>query len=312
MPRFNMQRRLRPGFSIVEFMVLIGVVALLGSIFIPYLAKSREMDRRTRCARNLANFAIILHEYAKQNNFLLPSVSYDAANKPNGYVAFTGADDPNPFATGTKVASNDVTASLFLLMREGYISDGREIGLSLYICPSSDDVTDRLTNAAGRLVIADQRSNFRSPSQLSYGYCSPFSSAAKFRMNTDWLAPSFAVMADKSPGVDGVDNNVLGPSFKDQPSGMKEVLAMSKANSNNHDKAGQNVLFGDGHVNFERTPYCGYHDRNTSADNIYTAAAPSPTTLPATSIPPKGYFGRKYAPSNWEDSYIVPSEHDRD
>ena len=300
------RRRLPRGFSIVEFLVLIGVVALLGSIFIPYLAKTREMERRTICARNLANFAIILREYAKQNNFLLPSVNYDAANRPNGYTAFTGPDDLDPFAKGSKVAANDVTASLFLLMRYGYISNGREIGLSLYICPSSGDVSDRLTDAAGRPVTAMQRSNLRSPSNLSYGYCSPFSSAAKFHMNTDWLDPTFAVMADKGPGISGAENDVTAPAFNAPP------LEIVKANSNNHDKAGQNVLYGDGHVSFKRTPYCGYPDTSTQADNIYTASAPGPTTLPPAMIPEKGYFGRKYAPSNWEDSFIVPSEHDRD
>ena len=303
--RFISGTRKRPAFSIVEFIVLIGVVALLGSIFVPFLAKSREMDRRTHCARNLANFAIILREYAKQNNFLLPSVAYDAVNKPNGYASFTGADDPNPFAAQTTVAPNDVTASLFLLMREGYISNGEEIGLSLFVCPSSNDVADRLTNAAGRQVTANQRSNFRSPGHLSYGYCSPFSSAAKFRMNTDWLDPTFAVMADKGPGATGPMDSIDFPAFNASP------LEMSKGNSNNHTNAGQNVLFGDGHVSFERTPYCGYHDKGTP-DNIFTAAAPGPTTLPTFAVPVKGYFGRHFAPSNWGDSYIVPSEHDRD
>lgn len=295
----------RAGFSIVEFLVLIGVVALLGSIFVPYLARTREMDRRTRCARNLANFAVVLREYAKQNNFLLPSVVYDAAGKPNGYTGFTGADDPNPFAAGTTVSANDVTASLFLLMREGYISDGREIGLSLYICPSSNDVADRLTNAAGRQVTANQRSNFRSAGHLSYGYCSPFSSAAKFRLNTDWLDPTFAVMADKGPGAGGPIDDIAFPAFDAPP------LEMSRGNSNNHENAGQNVLYGDGHVSFERTPYCGYHDKG-APDNIFTAAATGPTTLPMLPVPIKGYFGRHFAPSNWGDSYIVPSEHDRD
>ena len=299
-------RNPRRAFSIVEFLVLIGVVALLGSIFIPYLSRAREMDRRTRCARNLANFAISLREYAKVNNYLLPSVIYDAQIKPNGYTAFSAPDDPNPFAPGSKVASNDVTASLFLLMRDGYISDGREIGLSLYICPSGGDYSDRLTDASGRQASVDRRSNFRSPQNLSYGYCSPFSSAAKFRMNTDWLDPTFAVMADKSPGVGGSNEDVTGPAFNAPP------LEMSKANSNNHDKAGQNVLYGDGHVSFERTPYCGYRDKNTQPDNIFTASGVGPTTLPASFVPAKGFFGRKYAPSNWGDSYIVPSEHDRD
>src|SRR5260370_27103106 len=102
--------RPRPAFSLIEFLVLIGIIALLVGIFVPYLAKAREMENRTRCARNLANFAILLREYAKANDFLLPSTPYDAMGKPNGYTAFTGPDAADPFAPGRGVAANDVTA----------------------------------------------------------------------------------------------------------------------------------------------------------------------------------------------------------
>jgi prepilin-type processing-associated H-X9-DG protein len=228
----------------------------------------------------------------------LPSVIYDPQAHGDTYTAFTGPDDPNPFASGSKVQPNDVTASLFLLMREGYISNGTEIGLSLYVCPSSDDYPDRLTDAKGKTVKAEQRSNFRSPRNLSYGYCSPFSSAPKFRLNTDWLSSDFAVMADKGPGKEAAI-----------PARSAPPIEMRKANSNNHGEAGQNVLYGDGHVAFMLTPYCGYGDRD-SADNIYTAAAPAPTTQTTATESSKGYFGRKYAPSSWGDSYLVPSEAD--
>jgi prepilin-type processing-associated H-X9-DG protein len=176
----------------------------------------------------------------------------------------------------------------------------------MYICPSSSDVPDTLTDTAGRPVAAQQRSNFRSPHNLSYGYCSPFSSAPKFRMNTDWLAPTFAVMADKSPGINPPDFDVTAPALGAPASEIR------KANSSNHGGAGQNVLFGDGHVDFKRTPYCGYHDTATQPDNIYTAAAPAPTTAPFGQTPIRGYFGRRFAPASWEDSYLVPSENDRD
>jgi prepilin-type processing-associated H-X9-DG protein len=314
----------RGGFTVVELLVVIGVLVLLISIFIPYLAKTREVDNRARCARNLANFSVLFREYAiREENAhgvpLLPSVIYDGHNRPNGYTAFTGPDDLNPFApanaTTTQtaaghVAPNDVTASLFLLMRYGYISNGREIGLSMYVCPSSDDRADMLTDAVGRPVAAIQRSNFRSPRNLSYGYCSPFSSASGFRMNTDWLRSTFAVLADKSPGVAGPDADVTEPDYEPEP--VQHPLAMRKANSRNHAQAGQNVLYGDGHVSFQRTPYCGYYDERRAPDNIYTAAAPGPTTAPSPWNPPRGYFGRKFAPSSWEDSYLVPSENDRE
>src|SRR4051794_3462835 len=128
----------RRAFTIVELLVVIGVLVLLISIFIPYLAKTREVDNRARCARNLANFAMLFREYAiREENAhgtpLLPSVISAGHTRPNGYTAFPGPDDLTPFApanatttqaTVGQVAPHDVTASLFLLMRYGYISNG--------------------------------------------------------------------------------------------------------------------------------------------------------------------------------------------
>jgi prepilin-type processing-associated H-X9-DG protein len=41
---------------------------------------------------------------------------------------------------------------------------------------------------------------------------------------------------------------------------------MKKANSPNHEQEGQNVLYADGHVSYELTPFVGI-----GKDNIYTA-----------------------------------------
>src|SRR6476619_3950806 len=145
-----MPSRPRRAFTLVEFLVLIGIIVVLLSIFIPYAAKTREVANRALCSRNLAKFNVIFREYANRESAahgqaLLPSVVFNPESA--AYTSFTGPDDANPFAPGSKVQPNDVTASLFLIMREGYISNGTEVGLSLFICPSSDDYPDRLTDA---------------------------------------------------------------------------------------------------------------------------------------------------------------------
>jgi len=45
---------------------------------------------------------------------------------------------------------------------------------------------------------------------------------------------------------------------------------MKRGNSNNHDEDGQNVLYGDGHVEWQQNPFVG-----PNRDNIYTAAKDS-------------------------------------
>src|SRR5690606_8381357 len=95
-----------------------------------------------------------------------------------------------------------------------------------------------------------QRGNFRSRAGLGYSYSSPFSNADWYRMN-DTQPADFALMADMNPGVVGRRDDVAGVRHDDPP------MRRMRGNSNNHDKAGQNVLYASGHVQFQATPYCG-------------------------------------------------------
>ena len=100
-------------------------------------------------------------------------------------------------------------------------------------------------------------------SDLSYSYQNPYPSdsaiAKGFRLNSD-ISAEFAVAADMNPGVAGGDN-VLGPTP------TSSAQEMRKANSRNHDRDGQNILYGDGHVAWESNPFVG-----VNRDNIYSTA----------------------------------------
>ena len=296
-------------FTLVELMVLLGILIILLSIFIPYVLRYREMDRRTRCAENLKQIYDALTIYQQANRGVYPRVVYDESRNPTGYTAFTGADDPDPFAPGSAVQPNDVTASLWLLVRLELLKDP-----AVFVCPSSSDVRDVMTDGNGRMVKPTQRGNFRRPNSLSYAYCSPFSNAPEYRLNEN-RGGDFALLADKGPRVlvDESGANV-GPAF-DTP-----TLELSRANSPNHGRAGQNVLHSQGRwVYFERTPYSGagrVWDKATNqvivpGDNIYTALAPKPLAQDQQPSPnSNGYWGRRIGPAWKDDSYLVPTVDD--
>jgi len=280
--------RRRRGFSLAELLVVLGILGILIAILLPYVEKVRETNRRAVCMANLASIMTGLRSYASANNHFYPSTTFDRSH--GGYTAYTGAGSPDPFANDTQVKANDVTASLWLLVREGYVP------AKTFDCPSAGDDADPM-RGNGISVGSDKRSNFTSGRYLSYSYASPFSTAYKSGFNDTQLS-DFALLADKNPGVIG------GPAFDAPP------LDLAAANSRNHRRAGQNVLYADGHVQFQMTPYCGtgVADRR---DNIYTARAPIP--LPSNQIPPiesTGFLGHDVSPAADKDSYLVPTDED--
>ncbi|MEA3226101.1 MAG: hypothetical protein U9Q07_09135 [Planctomycetota bacterium] len=92
----------------------------------------------------------------------------------------------------------------------------------------------------------------------SYSYHMPFS---KYALTTS-SEPSMAVAADRNPYIESPMAEPKDISLF-IPEGGREAVKVGNAVP--HDEEGQNVLFLDSHVSFEKVPYCGTKD-----DNIYT------------------------------------------
>lgn len=60
------------GFTLVELLVVVGIIGLLVSILLPALNNAREQARRTQCAAHLHNVGIALNIYANENRRKLP------------------------------------------------------------------------------------------------------------------------------------------------------------------------------------------------------------------------------------------------
>ncbi|MGC4033581.1 MAG: type II secretion system protein [Tepidisphaeraceae bacterium] len=289
-------------FTLFELLIATAVIGLILASVVPFIMATREANRRVACAANLAVLRDALNAYVKDHKSY-PRVRYDAAVRPEGYVAFTGADDANPFAADSKVEPSDVSAALWLLVRGDYVKD-----TSVFICPSSNDSADRLYDGKGAAVTAKQRGNFRSGHNLSYSVFCMYGSAVK-DFWSDTLQSGCALMADKNPGIgDGDDVTKVATS---QPA---EAYAIT--NSRNHGRGIQNVLYADGSVQQERTPYVGVGYNRSAAgfkngDNIYTALSAKP--LPAGTEPPadgQGVAGKNVSPAWPYDSYLVPTAQD--
>ena len=73
MVRCKKQFRLR-AFTLVELLVVVGIIAILVAILLPVLANAREAARTTQCLSNLQKIGIGIQAYAVSNrNYILPA-----------------------------------------------------------------------------------------------------------------------------------------------------------------------------------------------------------------------------------------------
>src|SRR5688572_8861148 len=80
MTRLN--RRSQRGFTLVELLVVIGIIALLISILLPALNAAKERANRVKCASNLRQVGQGLMLYANDNKGAYPRTIYKIGSPP--------------------------------------------------------------------------------------------------------------------------------------------------------------------------------------------------------------------------------------
>lgn len=203
-------RRRRRALSLVELIVVIGIVGLLIALLMPALARSRESAAQVQCAANLRQLGQGLANYASNFRGYYPGWSGWHTVGGDG----TGEDDPGP-------AWTEQLAPYYAK------PDSR-----VYNCPAFPDgyplnyfLSARYLNMVGRTNLLASEIRLSSFFVLS-GDCS----------HPHLYAPPFGRAPYTTTDCDKDDAVGPGLAFFGEPEGM------------NMHRAGNNVLFADYHV----------------------------------------------------------------
>jgi prepilin-type N-terminal cleavage/methylation domain-containing protein/prepilin-type processing-associated H-X9-DG protein len=238
----------RAAFSLIELLVVLGIISILLGFLLPAMEHVRHQGYIDKCASNLRQIGMAISMYSNENQGNYPRTPYDPTQP---LTMGTGISASDPFQTGG-VSANDLTAAPFLLLRL------QRLPAEIFICPYNDATTYVVDPADPQ-----KHSNFTNwKENLGYSFANPYPALpvadAGYRL-TNHLPGNFPVASDLNPGSKPPVADVTAAK-----SGASSRI-IEDANSLNHEQDGQNVLYADGHVDFQQSCLCGI-----GQDNIFT------------------------------------------
>jgi len=291
----------RKGFTLVELLVVIAIIALLMGILMPALARVRQLAFRMTCGTNLSGIGKAMLLYSNDYQDELPRAGGRTSTwgqvmdwtAPDRYRAYgLGADGSGGTAT--------ISSCFYLLVKY------TEVTPKSFVCKGDAGTNEfklsELTTAVSanfELIDAwDFGMAVDAYKHCSYAYHIPFGLYAL----TVSSEPGFAVAADRNPFLPSPAGAAkLITDFKPDLDAYKGTADQAKAgNAIAHQLDGQNVMYLDTHVSFEKRAYCSLED-----DNIYLVSNEMTKGSPIGTVP----VPPTVTPANRKDSVLV---HDPD
>ena len=81
------RRNHRRAVTLIEVLVVIGIIAILISLLLPALTRARRASQTAACLSNLRQIGIAYHMYANGEKGFLPYALFPSWGRPAGYPA---------------------------------------------------------------------------------------------------------------------------------------------------------------------------------------------------------------------------------
>ncbi|MDX1565349.1 MAG: hypothetical protein R3236_08095 [Phycisphaeraceae bacterium] len=294
------------GFAIIDLAILLVLCGALFVLLIGWAESHRAYSNKVACAANLHGLYRSMYTYSNSNRNKFPIWGNAQPKKGVRATGFAFRKrDGKKYKSDTKGLSNSTTASLWLMVKDGS-SQTRQ-----FVCPSSSDYADKLTDTKGNAVNIPDTYDFLKPENLSYSMINMYGSVQKRQWGANVRAERI-IMSDNNNANGDAKGNLHDSTKADD---LKLADLKGRENSSNHTgltwtltvrAKGQNLLFGDGHAEFTEDPYQGQ-----AGDNVF--AADTQATVNAEEKPARPFLEIVQAPdknNGWanfrRDSMLLP------
>lgn len=250
----------RNGFTLVELLVVIAIIALLMGILMPALARVRQLAYRLKCGSNLSGIGKAMLVYSNDFGGAIPRAGLSNSIWTATIPDWRNVTRAEAFSSGNAHGLS-ITSNFFLLIKYADVTP------KSFLCAGDSNVKEFTladTDLADKGSVLMDCWDFGPKPQdhCSYSFQSPFG-GYQLTSSSD---PGMALAGDPNPWQksSSFDPRPEEPDWNEfSPDGGRNIIRLGNART--HQDDGQNIVYVDGHVKFEKNPSCGV-DR----DNLFT------------------------------------------